>query len=129
MRDRSVLLHDGQREIVFGSVGRIHRLFSPELVPMRTVPEFTRFHAPGHEKVAVSMRMLGDNPRAGVALIVEYRVLALDSEALRWFSRRFHLLRPIGSFLCRQVLRAVKSRAEEDYRRPAPRFRTAPSSG
>ena len=108
--DGSLLLEWCPDEIILGSVGKLHQIRDQEPVPVKGPAEFLAFRAPGHEKLAMSLRAI---PAAGGALLVlEHRTLPTDAEAARRFARYWKVIRPGGAFVSRELLRAVARRAE-----------------
>ncbi len=100
------------QEVVSGTVGRLHNVLDQQMVPLASPEEFRTFSEPGYEKLAMSLRVLGDDPAAGVTLVLEHRTLALDDEARRLFGLYWLGIKPGGAFVTGQLLKAVRRRAE-----------------
>jgi hypothetical protein len=82
-------------------------------VPIASIEDFTAFYAPDFQKLAISLRMEGDDPVAGVRLVAEHRTQPLGRSA-RWkFALYWWLVVRYGStFMCKLLFDAVKRRAE-----------------
>jgi hypothetical protein len=108
----SVVLERSRDEVVIGTIGKLHQLGDQQLIDLRTPMEFASFDAPGHEKLAISVRA----ERAGghTWLILEHRTRATTLEAERQFARYFRIIRPAGAFVSRQLLRAAVRIAERE---------------
>jgi hypothetical protein len=111
----AVLAEDPGREIVIGTVGRLHDLTDQELTRPESAEAFRRFAAPDHEKLAMSLRV-EDVDAAGCTLVLEHRTHAVDARARRLFSLYWLVIKPGGAFMSQLLLRAVRRRAESAAR-------------
>ena len=107
----ALLSEDPERELVIGTTGRLHSLVDQELTQPDGPESFRRFAAPGHEKLAMSLR-IEDAGAAGCTLVLEHRTQAVDASARRGFSLYWLLIKPGGAFMSRLLLGAVRRRAE-----------------
>lgn len=115
-----VLAEEPGREIVIGMIGRLHQVLDQEPVQLHDRGEFERFREPGYEKLAMSLRIEGDDAERGCLLVLEHRTLALDPLAERRFGQYWLVIKPMGAFVTGQLLRAIRRRAEaSDLREPA----------
>jgi hypothetical protein len=101
------------RELVVGTVGKLHDLLDQQMVPLDSPEAFARFDTPDYEKHAESFRIAGGSDEAGYVLLAEHRTQALGPSA-RWkFGLYWYLLVGwSGNLLLRMLLEAVKRRAE-----------------
>jgi hypothetical protein len=104
-----------ERELLVGTIGKLHDLFDQQVVPLDSPAAFERFDTPDYEKHAESFRIAGGSDEAGSTLLAEHRTQALGSSA-RWkFALYWHLLVGwSGNLLLRMLLEAVKRRAERE---------------
>jgi hypothetical protein len=51
-----VLAEEPGREVVVGTIGKLHNLIDQQPVPMRNADEFARFDEPGYQKLAMGWR-------------------------------------------------------------------------
>lgn len=109
----TVVLEEHPREVLFGTIGRLHRIRDQEVVILRTPAELAAFGAPGHQKLVMSLRAIGMED-GGCVLALEHRTAALDPDAERRFARYWRVIRPGGAIVTRQWLRAIARRAEND---------------
>jgi hypothetical protein len=108
-----VLAEDPDREVVIGTVGRLHDLLDQQFVPLDGRDAFDAFDRPDFEKFAQSFRIAGGSEATGYRLLAEHRTLALDPGARRRFAWYWYLLvGRSGNWLLRMLLEAVKRRAE-----------------
>lgn len=105
------------RELVVGTIGKLHDLLDQQFVPIESPEAFDHFAAPDYDKHVESFRIAGGSDEAGYTLLAEHRTQALDASA-RWkLALYWHLLVGwSGSLLLRMLLDAVKRRAEREAR-------------
>jgi hypothetical protein len=110
---RLVLAEEPGREVVIGSVGRLHDLIDQDFVDLDSAEAFERFQHPNYEKHAESFRITGGNAETGYTLLAEHRTQALGAPASWKFALYWYLLVGwSGNLLLRMLLKAVKRRAE-----------------
>jgi hypothetical protein len=108
-----ILADEPERELVVGTIGKLHNLFDQQMVQLATPKEFLSFNDPQYQKLAMSIRVnpLGDH--TGYRLTLTHRTHAL-SQAARWkFALYWIGIKPGGNFVSWLMLRAIKSLAEE----------------
>jgi hypothetical protein len=111
------LAEEPNREIVIGSIGRLHNLQDQQFVALASPEAFTRFQTPGYEKLAMSFRIVGGEGRRGYQLVCEHRTQALGASARAKFALYWFLLIKLGStVMLRLLFAAVKRRAERHAR-------------
>jgi hypothetical protein len=110
----SIILEQAGDELIIGTVGKLHQLRDQELVDLHTATEFIDFAAPGHEKLAMSLR--AEQAAGHTWLVLEHRTRATTPEAARRFARYFRVIRPAGACVTRQLLRAAARIAERETR-------------
>ncbi len=116
VRDGSnLVLEEQPDEIILGSVGKLHQIRDQQQVPLKSPAEFRAFHAPDHEKLAMSVRVL-PGAAGQTLLVLEHRTLPTDEDARHRFARYWRVIRPGGVFVTDQLLRAVARRAEQSGR-------------
>jgi hypothetical protein len=107
------IAEDPDREVVFGTVGKLHNLLDQQFVPFDSREAFDAFDQAGYEKFVQSFRISGDDDAVGYTLVAEHRTLALDPIARRKFALYWYaLVGWSGNWLLRMLLTAVKRRAE-----------------
>lgn len=99
-------------QIVLGSIAKFHELLDRQFVRLRDADEFRRFLHGDYQKLAISLAVTGGDSAAGYTLTLEHRTHAMSEHARRQFARYWLALKPGGSFVSRQLLGAVKRRAE-----------------
>jgi hypothetical protein len=120
------LAEDSDREVVIGTVGRLHNLLDQQFVSLEAREAFDAFDRPGYEKFVQSFRVAGGDDATGYTLVAEHRTLALDPGARRKFAWYWYLLVGwSGNRLLRMLLDAVKRRAEREVGVDVPPGRTA----
>jgi hypothetical protein len=106
-----VLRDDAPRELITGSAAQLHRVNqAPRMFASRT--EFDAFDDPDHEKLFMSVRVAPTGRPGEHWLVLEHATRALSPTAERKFRRYWRLIRPTGAFVTRQLLRAVRRRAQ-----------------
>ena len=110
-----LLRDDRPTEIVTGSAGRLHRIVdqAPVLFPDRTA--FDSFDDPDHEKLFMSIRVAPAGRPGEQWLVLEHATRALSPAAERKFRRYWRVIRPMGAFVTRQLLKAVARLAERGH--------------
>jgi hypothetical protein len=103
------------RELVVGTVGKLHDLLDQQFVPLDSPADFARFETPDYEKHVESFRIAGGSDEAGYTLVAEHRTRVLGPSA-RWkFALYWYLLVGwSGNLLLQMLLDAVKRRAERE---------------
>jgi hypothetical protein len=109
-----VLAEEPGREVVIGSIGKLHDLLDQQVVPLDSPEAFKRFAQPDYEKFVQSFRVAGGDAAGGYTLVAEHRTHAIGASA-RWkFALYWHLMVGwAGNFLLWILMRAVKRRAEQ----------------
>lgn len=101
------------REIVIGTIGRLHDLLDQQLIRVQDAEEFKRFDDPDYEKFIQSFRIASGSEATGFRLVAEHRTQALSPEARRKLALYWYLMVGwAGNWLLRMLLAAVKRRAE-----------------
>ena len=115
-----VLAEEPGREVVIGSIGKLHDLLDQQVVALDGPEAFARFDRPGYEKFAQSVRVAGGDAASGWTVVAEHRTHAIGASA-RWkFALYWYLLVGwAGDLLLWLLLRAVKRRAERAAAGPA----------
>ena len=73
--------------------------------------EFLSFHQPGFAKATWNFELLQKNPTLTL-LRTETRIACLDAKSHTLFSRYWFLIRPFSGLIRKEMLRAVKKKAE-----------------
>jgi hypothetical protein len=110
---RPPLAEAPERELVVGTIGKLHDLLDQQVVRLQGPDAFARFNRPDYEKHAESFRIAGGSDEEGYTLLAEHRTETLGPSA-RWkFALYWYLLVGwSGNLLLRMLLEAVKRRAE-----------------
>jgi hypothetical protein len=120
------LAEDPEREVVIGTVGRLHNLLDQHVVPLIGRDAFDAFDRPDHEKFVQGFRIAGGDDATGYTFVAEHRTLALDPGARRKFAWYWYLLVGwSGNWLLRMLLAAVMRRAEREVGAGVPPGRSA----
>ncbi|MBI4297959.1 MAG: hypothetical protein HY676_05450 [Chloroflexi bacterium] len=106
-----LLAEEPNREIVLGTVGRFWRAFGPPL-KLASVQEYLAFDRSDYAKAAMNFSLAEIQGGRGVTLRTETRVCVADSMARRKFAFYWLLIKPGSGLMRREILRAVKRRAE-----------------
>jgi hypothetical protein len=113
MESGSLEVARAPEEIVIASAGKYHRLTDQELVRFRSVGEFRSFNHPAYQKLLISVRAEPlDHGRS--RLILEHWTWALSEGSRRKFARYWKVIRPMGNFVSRILLKAAGRRAEAE---------------
>jgi hypothetical protein len=107
-----VLAETPDTELVTGSAGKYHQLLDQEPQPFTTAEEFHSFADPDCQKLVMSLRVEPTGTRGLNRLVLEHRTQALSDESRRRFRRYWRVIKPTGAFVTKQLLWAVKVRAE-----------------
>lgn len=106
---------DPGHEIVIGNVGKFHDLVDQQFVDLPDLFTFTRFNDPDYQKLVISFRAVREPGSERSLLVSEHRTLALSPASRRKFAVYWYLMVGWGgNFMLRQLLLAVKRRAERD---------------
>jgi hypothetical protein len=108
----TLVLHDDLlHEVITGSAAQLHRVNqAPRRFANREA--FDAFADPEHEKLFMSVRVAPTGQPGESWLVLEHATRALSSSAERKFARYWRIIRPFGAVVSRQLLRAVRRRAE-----------------
>jgi len=106
-----ILRDDQPREIITGSAAQLHRV---NQAPRRFVSReaFDAFTDPEHEKLFMSICVAPTDQPGEFWLVLEHGTQALSSISERKFSRYWLIIKPLGAFVSKQLLRAVRRKAE-----------------
>ena len=116
-----ILRDDTPREIITGSAAQLHRVNqAPRRFASREA--FDAFTEPEHEKLFMSIRVAPTGRPGEFWLVLEHATLALSSNSERKFSHYWLIIKPLGAFVSRQLLQAVRRHAERAML-PAPQRR------
>jgi hypothetical protein len=107
-----VLVNDEPHEIITGSAGRLHQVLDQTPVPFTNRDAFERFDEPGYEKLFMCVRVLPSETPGTQWLVLDHATEALSADAERGFRRYWRVIKPAGAFVSRQLLKAVRDRAE-----------------
>jgi hypothetical protein len=110
-----LLRDDRPTEIVTGSAGQLHRIVDQAPVRFADRAAFDTFDDPDHEKLFMSIRVAPTGTSGEQWLVLEHATQALSPAAGRKFRRYWIVIRPMGAFVTRQLLKAVCRVAERDH--------------
>ena len=110
-----MLAEQPDRDLVVGTIGKLHDLLDQQFVALDSPEAFRRFAEPDYEKFVQGFRLAGGDAASGYTLVAEHRTQALGASA-RWkFALYWYLLVGwSGNQLLRMLLQAVKRRAERE---------------
>jgi hypothetical protein len=116
-----ILLNDSPREIVTGSAGQLHRWRDQAPVRFESREQFDTFGDPRYEKLFMSLRVEPTGRPGEQWLILEHATRALSHDAERKFRRYWRVIKPLGAFVSRGLLLAVRRKAQRTMARGARR--------
>jgi hypothetical protein len=105
-----VPLAEAPGDRVLGLVGRPWKP-NGQLVPVAGADDFAAFDRPGWVRAAIDFRVAP--ARGGTRLETETRIAATDAGARRRFTWYWRVVRPGSALIRRDILRAIRRRAEE----------------
>jgi hypothetical protein len=97
--------------VITGSAAQLHRV-NQALVRFDTREAFDAFADPEHEKLFMSVRVAPTGRPGEHWLVLEHATRALSPVAQRKFQRYWRVIRPGGAFVSRELLKAVRRRAQ-----------------
>jgi hypothetical protein len=109
-----ILRDESPREIITGSAGQLHRVVDQAPVRFETPDAFAAFTDPDHEKLFMSIRVAPAGTPGRSWLVLEHATLALSAEAQRRFALYWHVIKPMGALVSRELLKAIRRRAQGD---------------
>jgi hypothetical protein len=107
-----ILADDTPQELMTGSAGQLHRIVDQAPVRFDGRQAFDAFNAPGFEKLFMSLRVAPTDVAGEYWLVLEHATKALSAEAERKFRRYWLFIKPGGAFVSRQLLKAIRGRAQ-----------------
>lgn len=107
-----LLRDDRPTEIITGSAGQLHRIIDQAPVRFPDRAAFEAFDDPEHEKLFMSVRVTPTGAPGEQWLVLEHATRALSAAADRKFGRYWRVIRPLGAFVTRQLLNAMRQIAE-----------------
>ncbi len=107
-----VLAEEPQREVVIGTVGKLHNLTDQHIVPLWSAEAFANFTDPTYQKLAISLRIEEGDPNNDYRVVLEHRTHALGWKSRQKFALYWLLIKPGGALVSRLLLNAIKRRAE-----------------
>ena len=100
-------------QILIGAIGKFHELADQQFVHVHDAEEFQRFLHEDYQRLAISVRISDENSGHGCKSTLEHRTHAMSEHACKQFARYWLAIKPGGGFVTRQLLDAVKRRAEK----------------
>ena len=107
-----ILADDSPRELITGSAGQLHRIVDQAPARFESRHAFDRFDDPGYEKLFMSVRVAPTERPGEYWLMLEHATRALSADAERKFRRYWLFIKPGGAFVSRQLLKAIRNRAQ-----------------
>lgn len=117
-----IKLAEEPNELVLGAIGKFHDPIDQALVKVKDADEFRRFLHADHQKLALSFRVECDESAHACTLTLEHRTHPMSEHARKQFARYWLAIKPGGRIVSRQLLHAIKRRAES-----LRKHRTAPA--
>ena len=106
-----ILRDDSPRELITGGAAQLHQVNqAPRRFASREA--FDAFADPDHEKLFMSFRVAPTGQRHELWLVLEHATLAFSPDAEQKFSRYWRVIRPLGAFVSRQLLYAIRRKAQ-----------------
>lgn len=112
----SSLVHDAPWTLVTGAAGQPWRLHGGETVACTPGVPLARFDRPGYTLLATSFEL--SRTATGTRLKTETRIQPADATAARAFRRYWWMIRAGSGVIRRDLLRAVRNRAEQHNSTP-----------
>lgn len=111
----TLVLHDDEpHEIITGWAGRLHRIRDQSPLRFDNREAFDAFEDPESEKLFMSIRVIPSDVPGEHWLVLDHATRALSPEAERKFRRYWRIIKPTGAFVSRELLRAVRAKAQAD---------------
>lgn len=107
------LAEEPNRQLIVGAIAKFHDFTDQQFIPVHDPEEFRRFLHADYQKLAISLRVTDDNPAVGCTLTLEHRTHAMSEHARKQFAHYWIAIKPGGGFVTRELLVAVKHRAEK----------------
>jgi hypothetical protein len=98
---------------VVGSAGKYHQLLDQEPEPLQSAADFEAFADPECQKLVMSLRVEPTGTPGLNRLLLEHRTQPLSDESGARFKRYWRVIKPSGAFVTKQLLWAIKRRAEQ----------------
>jgi hypothetical protein len=108
------LAEEPGREVVFGGAGKYHQIVDQQPVALKDPAGFFAFTDPAYQKLAIAVRVEPAHAPGHYHLVLEHRTQPLSEASARKFRRYWFVIQPRGAFVTRQLLMAVKRRAERE---------------
>jgi hypothetical protein len=107
-----VLAEDPGCELVVGSIGKYHQVVDQEPLLLTERDQFFEFQDPEYQRLAMSIRVEPSETPGCNLLLLEHRTQPLSPDSARRFAHYWLVIKPMGAFVSRQLLLAIKRRAE-----------------
>jgi hypothetical protein len=109
----TLILHQERPcEIITGSAGQLHRIRDQAPVRFANREAFDAFADANHEKLFMSVRVEPTGRCGEHWLVLEHATHALSPAAERLFARYWRAIKPMGAVVTRELLKAVRRKAE-----------------
>lgn len=108
-----MLADDTPHELITGSAGQLHRILDQAPARFESRQAFDRFNDPGYEKLFMSLRVQPTEVAGEYWLVLEHATEALSADAGHKFHRYWLFIKPGGAFVSRQLLKAIRHRAQD----------------